>query len=106
MHTGYVGITTLQMLTHLYDNYGIITAVDIENNDEEMRIPYNPALPIESLFHQIEVAVEFAEAVKRPYEKAQVVSRAYLLILRTGLYQEAYRDWDKKLDPDKTWKSF
>lgn len=39
MHTGYVGVTTLQMLTHLYDNYGIITAVDIENNDEEMRTP-------------------------------------------------------------------
>ena len=94
------------MLTHLYDNYGIITAVDIENNYEEMRTPYNPALPIESLFHQIEVTVEFAEAGKIPYEKAQVVSRAYLLILRTGLYQEACHDWDKQLDPDKTWKYF
>ena len=75
MHTGYVGVTTLQMLTHLYDNYGNITAVDIENNDEEMRTPYNHALPIESLFHQIEVAVKFAEAGKRPYEKAQVAKQ-------------------------------
>ena len=66
MHTGYVGVTTFQMLTHLYDNCGITTAVDIENNDEEMHTPYNPALPTESLFHQIEVAVEFAEAGNRP----------------------------------------
>ena len=94
MHTGYVGVTTFQMLTHLYDNYGIITAVDIENNDEEMRTPYNPALPTESLFHQIEVVVVFSEAGNRPYEKYQVVSRPYLLILSTGLYQEACPDWD------------
>ena len=71
-----------------------------------MRTPYNPALPIETLFHQIEVAVEFAEDDNRPYEKTQVISRAYLLILRTGLYQEACRDWDKKLEPDKTWNTF
>ena len=54
IYTGYVGVTTLQMLTHLYDNYRIITAVDIENNDEEMRTTCNPTLIIETLFHQIE----------------------------------------------------
>ena len=94
------------MLTHLYDNYGNITTIDIENNDEDISTPYNHALPIETLFHQIEVAAEFAEAGNRPYEKDQITSRVYLLILKTGLYQEAYRDWDKKLDPDKTWKYF
>ena len=106
VHTRYVGVVTFQILTHLYDNYGIITAVNIENNDEEMRTPYNPALPIETLFHQIEVAVEFAEAGNRPYAKSQVIGRAYLLIQRTGLHQGKCRDWDKKLDPDKIWDSF
>ena len=91
---------------HLYNNYGNITAVDIKNNDEEMRNPYNPTLPIETYFHQIEVAVEFVGDGNRSYEKYQVVNRAYLLILRTGLYQEECRDWDKKLDPDKTWAIF
>ena len=80
------------MLMHLYNNYGNITAVDIKNNDEEMRNPYNPTLPIETLFHQIELVVELAEAGNRPYEKSQVISRAYLFILRTGLYQEACHD--------------
>ena len=94
MHTGNVGIT-FQMLTHLYDNYEIIIAVDIKNNDEEMHTPNNPDFPIESHFHQIEVAMEFAKAGNRPYEKSQVISRVYLLILRTGLYQEDYRDSDK-----------
>ena len=106
MHTEYVGVATFQMLRHIYNNYDMITAVEMENNNEEMHNPYNPSLPIETLFHQIEVAVEFVGDGNRSYEKSQVVNRAYLLILRTGLYQEAYRDWDKKLDPDKTWAIF
>ena len=94
MHTGYVGVTTQQLLDHLYENYGVITAVDIEDNDTRMRESYNPTFPIETLFHQIELAVEYATAVKRPYQTAQVVSRAYLLVLQTGLYPEACHDWD------------
>ena len=57
MHTGYVGVTTQQMLDHLYENYGAITAVDIEDNDTRMRESYNPTFPIETLFHQMELAV-------------------------------------------------
>ena len=35
MHTGYVGVTTQQMLDHLYENYSVITAVDIEYNNTQ-----------------------------------------------------------------------
>ena len=106
MHTGYVGVTTQQILTHLYDNYGVITAVDIEDNDTRIREPYNPTFPIETLFHRIELAVEYATAGKRLYQDAQVVSRVYLLVLKTCLYPEVCRDWDKNLLQDKTWTLF
>ena len=94
MHTGHVGVTTQQMLDHLYENYGVITAVDIDDNDIRMRELYNPTFPIETFFHQIELAVEYITAGKRPYQTVQVVSRAYLLVLQTGLYTEACREWD------------
>ena len=86
MQMGYVRVSTNTMLQHLYDSYGVITAVDIEDNDTKMRADYDPSQPIEVLFHQIETAVEFSEAGNRPYDQKQVVSRAYLLILKTGLY--------------------
>ena len=70
MHTGYVDVTTIKMLDHLYENYGIITVVDIEDNYTRMREPYNPTFPIETLFHQIELAVEYATAGKRPYQES------------------------------------
>ena len=69
------------MLDHLYENYGVITTVDIEDNDTRMRKPYNPTFPIETLLHQIELAVEFTTAGKRPYQTTQVVSCAYPLVL-------------------------
>ena len=106
VHTGYVGVTTLQMLDHLHENYGVITAVNTEDNDTRIREPYNPTFPIEALFHQIELAVGYATAGKRPYQNVQIVSRAYLLVLQTGLYPEASRDWDKKQLALKMWSLF
>ena len=35
MHTGYVGVTTQKMLDHLYENYNVITAVDIKYNNTQ-----------------------------------------------------------------------
>ena len=44
MHTGHVGVTTQQMLDYLYENYGVITAVDIDDNDIRMRKLFKPNL--------------------------------------------------------------
>ena len=81
LHMRYVGMSTNTMLQQLYDNYYVITAVDIEDNDTTMRADYDPSHPIEVLFHQIETVVEFSEAENHPYDPKQVVSRVYLLIL-------------------------
>ena len=103
---GYVGVITNTILQHLYDNYGVITAVDIEDNDTAMRAEYDLSQPIEVLLYQIEIAVQFSEAGKSPYEPKQVVSRAYLLVLKTGLYSEACKDWETKTESNKTLVSF
>ena len=34
-HVGYANVTTLQLLTHLYDTYAKITAGDLEENKEK-----------------------------------------------------------------------
>ena len=45
---------------------------------------YDPMLPIEVLFYQIEEGMEVVEAASCPYKKNQIVQKAYLLILQTG----------------------
>jgi hypothetical protein len=95
-HTSYNNVSTMHILTHLYTTYCVITPINIEDNDTKMRAAFDPTLPIELLFDQIETAVEFADAGNRPYNPDQVVSRAYLLTLQTGLYANACRDWRRR----------
>ena len=94
------------MLQHMYGNYGIISVVDLADNDDKLREVYDPSQPLETLFHRFEAAVEYADAVKRPYVPDQLVSRDFLLILKTGLYNDAYKLWQIKPLTEQTWSSF
>ena len=105
-HTGFAGLTLLTMLQHLYDSYGDLTPTELEDNDERMRSAYDATEPIETLYNQIEQAVDIAEAGQQPYTNAQILTRAYTLILQTGLLDDACRDWDDKTTTQKTWASF
>ena len=81
------------MIQHLYINYGVITFTDPEDNEICMREPFDANKLIEKLFDQIEDAVEYADAANATYNDTQIVSRAYLLVYKTGLYNEACKEW-------------
>ena len=105
MHTGYAGATTQQTLDHLSENYGIITAVDIEDNDTRMREPYNPTFPIETLFHQMELAVEY------PLPASGLIKPPKSLVALTSLsckldYTQKLVAKDEKQLALKTWPLF
>ena len=105
-HTGFAGITLLRMLQYMYETYGDITPTELEDNDERMRTAYDATEPIETLYNQIENAVDIAEAGKQPYTTPQILTRAYNLILQTGLMDDACSDWDDKAQTSKTWAEF
>ena len=75
-HIGYANVTTLELLTHLYSTYAKISAADLEANTARMKLPYDVNLPIETMFDQIEDAVEFASAGNAPFTAVQVVNTA------------------------------
>jgi hypothetical protein len=52
------------MMAHLYTHYAKISPSDLTLNDAAMKKPYDPNLPIENLFEQINDAVEYAAAGK------------------------------------------
>jgi hypothetical protein len=51
---GYANISARDMLEHLFETYGNITAVDLEINFEHMRQAWDPQQPVETLFKQIQ----------------------------------------------------
>ena len=66
-YTGFTSKTYMQIITHLYTNYGIITAIDIMENEKRMDAPYDSSVAIESYLDQIEDTAEFAEAGNSPF---------------------------------------
>jgi hypothetical protein len=59
---GFVNITDRAMMDHLFMAYGNISAVDLENNFEQMRRAWDPQKPVESLFKQIQNCADYYEA--------------------------------------------
>jgi hypothetical protein len=59
---GYVNISARDMLDHLFETYGNITAVDLEINFEHMRRAWDPQQPVESLFKKIQYCADYSEA--------------------------------------------
>ena len=105
-HTGFTSVTYMQMITHLYTNYGIITAVDIMENEKRMDSPYDPSIAIESYFDQIEDAVEFAEAGKSPFTTSQITTKAFIQMFATGLYKDECKAWNRLVPMSRTWITF
>jgi hypothetical protein len=59
---GYANISARDMLDHLFETYGNITAVDLEINFEHMHQSWDPQQPVESLFKKIQECVYYSEA--------------------------------------------
>jgi hypothetical protein len=83
------------MLDHLFLSYGIITAVDIEQNFENMQKAWDPQQHVERLFKHIQDCVDFAEAGGVAIGAAQKLSSAYCKIFKSGKFNNACRRWDE-----------
>ena len=105
-YVGFTGQTFLTMMAHLYLHYAKITPNDLALNDKAMKTAYDPNMPIENLFEQINDAVEYASAGKTPYTPLQIVTTAYQLIFDTGVFSLDCKEWRKKATDDKTWANF
>jgi hypothetical protein len=93
---GYANYTSLQLLTHLLTYYSMISPTELTQNYERLNTPYDPDLPIESLFQQIQDARAFAVAGGQPYGASMIVNVAYTLVFNTGFFPDACRAWQSR----------
>ena len=105
-YIGYGNVTVLQLLTHLYVTYAKISPGDLEENEKRMKTAYDPNLPIEYLFKQIEDAVAYADHGQAPISPVQITNRAITLIINTGLFVDDCKEWKRLHARDKTWLAF
>jgi hypothetical protein len=93
---GYANISARDMLDHLFETYGNITAVDLEINFEHMRRAWDPQQPVESLFKQIQDCANFSEAGGVLIGHRRSIHVGYAQIFATGHFTSACRPWNEK----------
>jgi hypothetical protein len=103
---GYSGLTCIEILTHLHAEYGQISLHDTEQNQERMNAPWHPPTPIEDLFAQLDNGVIFAVAAGEPIVDRQVARIGYNIIMRTGQFTQACREWRLKPPAEQTYAQF
>ena len=94
------------LLMHLFENYGNITQLELEDNDTKMRALWDPNSPFDCLIQQLEDGQDYADDGGQPYTADQLLRIAYTLVFKTGLYFEDCKAWNAKPNNEKTWTTF
>ena len=105
-YTGYMGVTTRDLLDHLIDRYGNIMAADLKTNEARINEALDNSRPIDVFFQRINDAVQYADDGKNPFTAKQILQTAFHSVNATGLYREACKEWCQKSDQDKMWTNF
>ena len=105
-YIGYANVTTLKMLTHLYNSYAIIFQFNLEKNNKQFKQQWYLNQPFKVLIDQIEDAIDYAAAGNTSYSKEQIMNMAYNIVYHTGLFSEECKTCRKKDAPNKTWTTF
>ena len=100
-HVGYMNQSIRNLLTHLFENYGNITQLELEDNDTKMRALWDPKSPFDCLVQQLEDGQDYADDGGQPYTADQFLRIAYTLVFKTGLYFEDCKAWNAKPNNEK-----
>jgi hypothetical protein len=102
---GFANVTTVTILTHLKDTYGTITTDDLDRNMALLHRDWSPSEPIENLFEQIRQCREFA-ADTDPISEAMALRAGLMTLEKSGLFDDAIRDWRKRPAIQQTLENF
>jgi hypothetical protein len=90
---GWGNTTCLQLLDHLWETYGTITAAELEANLATMKEPWNTKSPIQTVFTQLKDAIAFPRAGQDLISTATAIRAGYTIISNTGLFETSCREW-------------
>ena len=105
-YTGYMGVTTRDLLDPLMDRYGNITSADLKANEPCINEALNISRPIDVFFQCINDALQYDDDEKKPFTAKQILQTAFHSLNATSLYWEACKECRQKVDQDKTWTHF
>lgn len=99
-------LTCFSLLQHLKEQFSQITISELQANTDRMATAWNPPTPINALFKQLKDGVRFAAPGHEPIGDLQVARIGYTILLQSGLFAEACREWRQKPIDTRTFATF
>jgi hypothetical protein len=93
----------LDILDQLSATYGQPTPVVLEANNHIFHSPTLAANAPKVVFCHIKECTKKALLGQNPFADKQLITNTIGLLLTTGLYVRAFKNWDQLLEPKKTW---
>jgi hypothetical protein len=103
---GYAGVTVRELVQYIIHTYSRIDPTQLADFYTKTTRPYDLQDPIETIFTQIDDGVRYALAGGQPYEEAQYVNIAFLLILAAQSLSLACAEWQRRVPNMQTWPLF
>jgi hypothetical protein len=103
---GFGQVSCLDLITHLRSMYGTITPEALDKNLLRMSAAWHPPTPIEDLFEQLRAGRAFAIEGGDATSVQTQVRLGYNIIFKTGVFNQACREWRNKPTADHTFPIF
>lgn len=105
--TGYATKTVLDMMTHLWAHYGVITPEELVMNEQSMSTAWKFPNAIEHLFDQLRVGMEFADKGGDPVSEKSAMLKGYFAIEANAEFKDACKEWRRNVpEADKNMAAF
>ena len=104
--TGYANVTPLEMIEHLYTDYGDMTEQDISNIKASIKVDYDTNTTMISYFSNLRNIRNIAVRAGNPISDSDMLAEIYLVMGRTGIYEKGLDDWNELPAASKTWPQF
>ena len=100
-YTRYTTTPCLTILSHLWQTYGVLQDYEVQENHTKMNQPISAETLFEDFVEQIKTSVDTV-ASQVLYTPEQIVSIAFTIVEKAGIYFDGVKEWRQKATADKT----
>ena len=98
--------TFIDVFRWFVDNYAYSTELDRTENRNRMLKDWHPNDGFDSLVNQIREGVLFASYADHELSDADIVDIATQVAMKSGIFNDAYKEWHRQPAADKTWANW
>ena len=104
--TGLNNVSVIDILNHLFNNYGRLTEKELNDNNTLFHKEWNPDEAFELIITQIDDCAEMADIAGNPYTATQILNNAYTIVQNTGMFVQDLKEWKRLPEANRTWPAF